>query len=119
MAEFRTEVGQLDPESANLQALAKHLYESYLKHFPLTKSKARAILSGKHGEHTVSGGHIYGPYVTQSPYGQTLLLKLVCPAIVTDSGLLGRLNTRHWRICLYPATRALMRSGTDVAPEYF
>ncbi|KAI4892288.1 hypothetical protein NFI96_026408, partial [Prochilodus magdalenae] len=52
MAEFRTEVGQLDPESSNLQALAKHLYESYLKHFPLTKSKARAILSGKHGEHT-------------------------------------------------------------------
>ncbi|XP_036446880.1 peroxisome proliferator-activated receptor gamma-like [Colossoma macropomum] len=52
ISEFRTEVGQLDPQSANLQALAKHLYDSYLKHFPLTKSKARAILSGKDGEHT-------------------------------------------------------------------
>nr|3B0Q_A Chain A, Peroxisome proliferator-activated receptor gamma [Homo sapiens]3B0Q_B Chain B, Peroxisome proliferator-activated receptor gamma [Homo sapiens]3B0R_A Chain A, Peroxisome proliferator-activated receptor gamma [Homo sapiens]3B0R_B Chain B, Peroxisome proliferator-activated receptor gamma [Homo sapiens] len=38
---------QLNPESADLRALAKHLYDSYIKSFPLTKAKARAILTGK------------------------------------------------------------------------
>ncbi|XP_055039727.1 peroxisome proliferator-activated receptor gamma isoform X2 [Misgurnus anguillicaudatus] len=47
LAEFSTDVDHMHPESADLRALAKHLYESYLKYFPLTKAKARAILSGK------------------------------------------------------------------------
>ncbi|XP_018600090.1 peroxisome proliferator-activated receptor gamma isoform X2 [Scleropages formosus] len=47
LAEFSNDMDHLHPESADLRALAKHLYESYLKYFPLTKAKARAILSGK------------------------------------------------------------------------
>ncbi|XP_059393461.1 peroxisome proliferator-activated receptor gamma-like isoform X1 [Carassius carassius] len=47
LAEFSTDVDHKHPESADLRALARHLYESYLKYFPLTKAKARAILSGK------------------------------------------------------------------------
>uniref|UniRef100_UPI003F530022 peroxisome proliferator-activated receptor gamma n=1 Tax=Danio rerio TaxID=7955 RepID=UPI003F530022 len=47
LAEFSSDVNHMHPESADLRALARHLYESYLKYFPLTKAKARAILSGK------------------------------------------------------------------------
>ncbi|XP_016410370.1 peroxisome proliferator-activated receptor gamma-like [Sinocyclocheilus rhinocerous] len=47
LAEFSSDVDHIHPESADLRALARHLYESYLKYFPLTKAKARAILSGK------------------------------------------------------------------------
>ncbi|XP_067096932.1 peroxisome proliferator-activated receptor gamma-like isoform X1 [Osmerus mordax] len=36
-----------NPEFAELRALSRLLVSSYHKHFPLTKSKARAILSGK------------------------------------------------------------------------
>ncbi|XP_051531613.1 peroxisome proliferator-activated receptor gamma-like [Myxocyprinus asiaticus] len=47
LAEFSTDIDHMHPESADLRTLARHLYESYLKYFPLTKAKARAILSGK------------------------------------------------------------------------
>lgn len=47
LAEITIDVDQLSPASADLRALAKHLYESYLKSFPITKAKARAILTGK------------------------------------------------------------------------
>uniref|UniRef100_A0A8C6KUD8 Peroxisome proliferator-activated receptor gamma n=1 Tax=Nothobranchius furzeri TaxID=105023 RepID=A0A8C6KUD8_NOTFU len=50
LAEFSSDMEHLHPEAADLRALARHLYEAYLKHFPLTKAKARAILSGKTGE---------------------------------------------------------------------
>lgn len=47
LAEVSSDMDHMHPHSADLRALAKHLYESYLKYFPLTKAKARAILSGK------------------------------------------------------------------------
>ncbi|XP_072522603.1 peroxisome proliferator-activated receptor gamma [Salminus brasiliensis] len=47
LAEFSSDMDHIHPEAADLRVLAKHLYESYLKNFPLTKAKARAILSGK------------------------------------------------------------------------
>ncbi|XP_058229166.1 peroxisome proliferator-activated receptor gamma isoform X2 [Hemibagrus wyckioides] len=47
LAEVSSDLEHMHPEAADLRALAKHLYESYLKNFPLTKAKARAILSGK------------------------------------------------------------------------
>ncbi|XP_066529180.1 peroxisome proliferator-activated receptor gamma [Hoplias malabaricus] len=47
LAEFSTDMDHMHPEAADLRTLAKLLYESYLKNFPLTKAKARAILSGK------------------------------------------------------------------------
>ncbi|KAB1263884.1 Peroxisome proliferator-activated receptor gamma, partial [Camelus dromedarius] len=47
LAEISSDIDQLNPESADLRALAKHLYDSYIKSFPLTKAKARAILTGK------------------------------------------------------------------------
>ncbi|XP_035242927.1 peroxisome proliferator-activated receptor gamma isoform X1 [Anguilla rostrata] len=50
LAEFSTDLDHMHPESADLRTLAKHLYESYVKYFPLTKAKARAILSGKTGD---------------------------------------------------------------------
>ncbi|MBN3325336.1 PPARG protein, partial [Atractosteus spatula] len=50
LAEFSSDTDHMNPESADLRALAKHLYDSYLKSFPLTKAKARAILSGKTGD---------------------------------------------------------------------
>ncbi|KAG9353029.1 hypothetical protein JZ751_017605 [Albula glossodonta] len=50
LAEFSTDLDHMHPESADLRALAKHLYDSYLKYFPITKAKARAILSGKTGD---------------------------------------------------------------------
>ncbi|KAI4827233.1 hypothetical protein KUCAC02_030644 [Chaenocephalus aceratus] len=50
LAEFSSDMVHMHPEAADLRALARHLYESYLKNFPLTKAKARAILSGKTGD---------------------------------------------------------------------
>ncbi|KAK6473919.1 peroxisome proliferator-activated receptor gamma-like [Huso huso] len=50
LAEISSDIDQMNPESADLRALAKHLYDSYFKSFPLTKSKARAILTGKAGD---------------------------------------------------------------------
>eukprot|EP00063_Salmo_salar_P026053 XP_014000888.1 PREDICTED: peroxisome proliferator-activated receptor gamma isoform X2 [Salmo salar] len=48
-AEFM-DVEPRNPESADLRALSRQLCLSYHRHFPLTKSKAKAILSGKtHG----------------------------------------------------------------------
>lgn len=52
LAEVSMEMDQMDPRAAGLRALAKHLYDSYRKHFPMTKSKARAILTGKDSNHT-------------------------------------------------------------------
>lgn len=54
IVEFHTVVHRLEPESEKRQAIARNLYDSYLKHFPMTRSKAKAILSGKDGENTVS-----------------------------------------------------------------
>ncbi|XP_010771790.1 peroxisome proliferator-activated receptor gamma isoform X1 [Notothenia coriiceps] len=50
LAEFSSDMVHMNPEAADLRALARHLYEAYLKNFPLTKAKARAILSGKTGD---------------------------------------------------------------------
>ncbi|KAM9859469.1 peroxisome proliferator-activated receptor gamma isoform 2-T2 [Aulostomus maculatus] len=50
LAEFSSDMEHIHPEAADLRALAKHLYEAYLKYFPITKAKARAILSGKTGD---------------------------------------------------------------------
>ncbi|XP_051957331.1 peroxisome proliferator-activated receptor gamma-like isoform X1 [Xyrauchen texanus] len=50
LAEFSTDIDHIHPESADFRALARHLYESYMKYFPLTKAKARAILSGKNND---------------------------------------------------------------------
>ncbi|XP_053324583.1 peroxisome proliferator-activated receptor gamma [Spea bombifrons] len=47
LAEISSDMEQLNPESADQRVLAKHLYDSYLKSFPLTKAKARAILTGR------------------------------------------------------------------------
>lgn len=54
LAEVSSDLEHMHPEAADLRALAKHLYESYLKNFPLTKAKARAILSGKTNDNAVS-----------------------------------------------------------------
>lgn len=54
LAEFSSDVVHMHPEAADLRALSRHLYEAYLKNFPLTKVKARAILSGKTGDNVVS-----------------------------------------------------------------
>ncbi|XP_076617178.1 peroxisome proliferator-activated receptor gamma [Chaetodon auriga] len=50
LAEFSSDIEHMHPEAADLRALSRHLYEAYLKYFPLTKAKARAILSGKTGD---------------------------------------------------------------------
>ncbi|TNM88719.1 hypothetical protein fugu_004973 [Takifugu bimaculatus] len=50
LAEFSSDLEHMHPEAADLRALSRHLYEAYLKNFPLTKAKARAILSGKTGD---------------------------------------------------------------------
>ncbi|CAJ0963046.1 unnamed protein product [Ranitomeya imitator] len=47
LAEISSDIDQLNPECADQRVLAKHLYDSYLKSFPLTKAKARAILTGR------------------------------------------------------------------------
>ncbi len=54
MAEFSSDMEHMHPEAADLRALSRHLYDAYLKYFPLTKAKARAILSGKNGDNVVS-----------------------------------------------------------------
>lgn len=54
LAEFSSDMDHMHPEAADLRSLARHLYEAYLKYFPLTKAKARAILSGKTGDNAVS-----------------------------------------------------------------
>uniref|UniRef100_A0A3B4WY96 Peroxisome proliferator-activated receptor gamma n=1 Tax=Seriola lalandi dorsalis TaxID=1841481 RepID=A0A3B4WY96_SERLL len=54
LAEFSSDMEHMHPEAADLRALSRHLYEAYLKYFPLTKAKARAILSGKTGDNAVS-----------------------------------------------------------------
>lgn len=54
LAEISSDIDQLNPESADLRALAKLLYDSYIKSFPLTKAKARAILTGKTTDQSVS-----------------------------------------------------------------
>lgn len=53
LGEISKEIEQLDRQEADRRALAKQLYESYVKHFPLPKSKAKAILSGKTNNHAV------------------------------------------------------------------
>lgn len=53
LAEFSSDMEHMHPEAADLRALSRHLYEAYLKYFPLTKAKARAILSGKTGDNAV------------------------------------------------------------------
>ncbi|CAJ1050493.1 peroxisome proliferator-activated receptor gamma isoform X2 [Xyrichtys novacula] len=50
LAEFSSDMEHMHPEAADLRSLARHLYEAYLKYFPITKAKARAILSGKTGD---------------------------------------------------------------------
>ncbi|XP_029132183.1 peroxisome proliferator-activated receptor gamma isoform X2 [Labrus bergylta] len=52
LAEFSSDMEHMHPEAADLRSLARHLYEAYLKYFPLTKAKARAILSGKNGDNS-------------------------------------------------------------------
>ncbi|KAF5890649.1 peroxisome proliferator-activated receptor gamma, partial [Clarias magur] len=53
MMDFHTAVHRLDSESEKRKAIARDLYDSYLKHFPMTRSRARAILSGKDEENTL------------------------------------------------------------------
>ncbi|XP_067907934.1 peroxisome proliferator-activated receptor gamma isoform X2 [Heterodontus francisci] len=50
LAEISSDTDQLNPESADLRALAKHMFESYNKSFPITKAKSRAIMAGKTGD---------------------------------------------------------------------
>ncbi|XP_063072152.1 peroxisome proliferator-activated receptor gamma isoform X2 [Engraulis encrasicolus] len=47
LAEVSADMEHLHPDCADLRALSKHLYESFLRSFCLTKAKARSILSGK------------------------------------------------------------------------
>ncbi|XP_076132357.1 peroxisome proliferator-activated receptor gamma-like [Alosa pseudoharengus] len=51
LGEIAKEMEQLDREAAEMRSLAKQLYDSYIKHFPVPKSKAKAILSGKTSNH--------------------------------------------------------------------
>lgn len=62
LAEFSSDLEHLHPEAADLRALSRHLYEAYLKNFPLTKAKARAILSGKTGDKAVGSAHVLLEY---------------------------------------------------------
>lgn len=66
LAEFSSDMEHLHPEAADLRALSRHLYEAYLKYFPLTKAKARAILSGKTGDNAV--GSAAFTHVCTAPY---------------------------------------------------
>lgn len=59
LAEISSDIDQLNPECADQRVLAKHLYDSYLKSFPLTKAKARAILTGRATDKSVSGRYVY------------------------------------------------------------
>lgn len=58
LAEFSSDLEHMHPEAADLRALSRHLYEAYLKNFPLTKAKARAILSGKTGDKAVGSARV-------------------------------------------------------------
>lgn len=58
LAEFSSDLEHMHPEAADLRALSRHLYEAYLKNFPLTKAKARAILSGKTGDKAVGSAPV-------------------------------------------------------------
>lgn len=58
LAEFSSDLEHMHPEAADLRALSRHLYEAYLKNFPLTKAKARAILSGKTGDKAVGSADL-------------------------------------------------------------
>lgn len=58
LAEFSSDMEHMHPEAADLRALSRHLYEAYLKYFPLTKAKARAILSGKTGDNVVGSTNL-------------------------------------------------------------
>lgn len=59
LAEFSSDLEHMHPEAADLRALSRHLYEAYLKNFPLTKAKARAILSGKTGDKAVGSARAF------------------------------------------------------------
>lgn len=50
LAEISGDAEQLNPEAADLRSLARHMFESYCKYFPITKAKARAIMTGKAGD---------------------------------------------------------------------
>ncbi|XP_062924229.1 peroxisome proliferator-activated receptor gamma [Mobula hypostoma] len=50
LAEISSDTDQLNSVSADLRALAKHMFESYMKSFPITKAKSRAIMAGKTGD---------------------------------------------------------------------
>ncbi|XP_030624921.1 peroxisome proliferator-activated receptor gamma isoform X2 [Chanos chanos] len=52
LAEVSIELDQTNPQKNELRCLAKHLHESYLKHVPVTKAKARAILTGRNRNHS-------------------------------------------------------------------
>lgn len=71
LAEFSSDMEHLHPEAADLRALSRHLYEAYLKYFPLTKAKARAILSGKTGDNAVGSLafilFFYGAFCQHTP----------------------------------------------------
>lgn len=59
LAEFSSDLEHMHPEAADLRALSRHLYEAYLKNFPLTKAKARAILSGKTADKAVGSAPVF------------------------------------------------------------
>ncbi|XP_078270106.1 peroxisome proliferator-activated receptor gamma isoform X1 [Rhinoraja longicauda] len=50
LAEISSDSDQLNTVSADLRALARHMFESYIKSFPITKAKSRAIMAGKTGD---------------------------------------------------------------------
>ncbi|XP_069795956.1 peroxisome proliferator-activated receptor gamma isoform X2 [Narcine bancroftii] len=52
LAEISSDTDQLNAVSADLRALAKHMFESYIKSFPVTKAKSRAIMAGKTGDNS-------------------------------------------------------------------
>ncbi|XP_056380234.1 peroxisome proliferator-activated receptor gamma isoform X4 [Hyla sarda] len=82
LAEISSDIDQLNPECADQRVLAKHLYDSYLKSFPLTKAKARAILTGRTtdkspvviydmnslmmGEDQIKSNYLSSPYIEQN-----------------------------------------------------
>lgn len=91
LAEISSDIDQLNPESADLRALAKHLYDSYIKSFPLTKAKARAILTGKTTDKSVSSlwFFFFFPFfwVNDLPHWQHIFKK--------------KKKTRHKKLCCW------------------
>lgn len=82
LAEFSSDMEHLHPEAADLRALSRHLYEAYLKYFPLTKAKARAILSGKTGDNAV--GNPAFTHVCRTSYGRHMpKTRLDFPLVIT------------------------------------